>query len=188
MSDEFNNYDHSGQDPNEHSYDETSTHSYDDTYYYNDNVSRSYEETPSPNGLGIASLVCGILALITFCMCINIPLGIVSIILGIIQIVKYEKKGMAIAGIVTSAISIIAFGILALFGGLTYQRMLENGDLMQFYEDIYEMQDEDGNISDEDLQDYLDDMFEDEEYYDDEYYDDEYYDDHTHSDHSGHEL
>jgi hypothetical protein len=59
---------------------------------------------------------------------------------------------------------------------------------MQFYEDIYEMQDEDGNISDEELQDYLDDLFEDEEYYDDEFYDDGYYDDHTHSDHSGHEL
>lgn len=87
-------------------------------------------ETPSYNGtvdyssgkgqgkgFGIASMVCGILALITCCMwCTVIPLGIVAIVLGILQIVKNESKGMAIAGIVCAAIGLILFISLSIYG------------------------------------------------------------------------
>ncbi len=57
-------------------------------------------------GLGIASMICGIVSLIGCCGAwyIGVPCGIVAIILGIVQIVKNESKGMAIAGIVCGAI------------------------------------------------------------------------------------
>lgn len=71
----------------------------------------SFYHSSSPSGgsgFGIASMVLGILALVFFCGCINIPLAIISIILAIIQMSrKGEGKGFAIAGIVTSVVSVI---------------------------------------------------------------------------------
>ena len=58
-------------------------------------------------GFGIASLVLGILSIFTFACCINYLLSLLAIIFGIIQIVKSEKKGFAIGGIITAVISII---------------------------------------------------------------------------------
>ncbi|MCI7131764.1 MAG: DUF4190 domain-containing protein [Lachnospiraceae bacterium] len=67
-----------------------------------------HSSQPNRNGFGIASMVLGILALVFFCGCINIPLAIISIIFGIIHINrKTGSIGFAIAGIVTSAISVI---------------------------------------------------------------------------------
>ncbi|MGN0342553.1 MAG: DUF4190 domain-containing protein [Roseburia sp.] len=66
------------------------------------------QNKPVGNGLGIASLVLGILSLVLFCSCVNIITGILAIVFGIVQLVKGGNKGMPIAGIVTSAISIIA--------------------------------------------------------------------------------
>ena len=61
-------------------------------------------------GFGIASLVLGVISLILFCSCINIVLAVVSIIFGIIQLVQKDApKGMAIAGIITSCLSIVLF-------------------------------------------------------------------------------
>lgn len=58
-------------------------------------------------GFGIASLVLGILALCTFCLCINVVFAILSIIFGIIQLVQDGPKGLAVGGIVTSGLSIL---------------------------------------------------------------------------------
>lgn len=64
-------------------------------------------------GLGIASMVCGILAMLLLCPLVPFiallglaPLlfGLVALALGIVQIVKNEDKGMAIAGIVCGAV------------------------------------------------------------------------------------
>ena len=63
---------------------------------------------PEGNGFGIASMVLGILAIVFVCGCINIPLAIISIIFAIIHINrKTGSIGFAIAGIVTSTISVI---------------------------------------------------------------------------------
>lgn len=63
---------------------------------------------PGGNGFGIASMVLGILSIVFFCGCINIPLAIMSIIFAIIHINrKTGSIGFAIAGIVTSVISVI---------------------------------------------------------------------------------
>lgn len=61
----------------------------------------------SGTGFGIASLVCGILSLFTFACCVNFLLALAAIILGIVQLVRCQKKGLAIGGIVTAAISIV---------------------------------------------------------------------------------
>ena len=59
--------------------------------------------------MAVASMVLGIVSLITFCwFYIAIPCAIVSLILGTVSIKKQERgKGMAIAGIVTSAIALV---------------------------------------------------------------------------------
>lgn len=75
-----------------------------------DNYSQEPQSNESGKGMAITSMVLGIIALvICLCFILSIPLGIVSIILAIIVLVKKKNgKSFAIAGIVTSAISIIA--------------------------------------------------------------------------------
>ena len=88
-------------------YDQTAQQTYSGSYYQ--------KEKPAGNGFGIASMVLGILALVFFCGCINIPLAIISIIFAIVHINrKTGSIGFAIAGIVTSAISVILTVILIL--------------------------------------------------------------------------
>lgn len=60
-------------------------------------------------GLGIASMVLGIISLVGFCSCTTIITGIIGIVFGIIQIARNSKKSMAITGIITSALAILAF-------------------------------------------------------------------------------
>lgn len=80
-------------------------YSYQGGYQY-----QNYDEPPKESmGFGIASLVLGIIALVLFCSCFNILLAILSIIFGIIHLVRCrEGKGFAIAGIVMSVLSVIA--------------------------------------------------------------------------------
>ncbi|HOV40538.1 MAG TPA: DUF4190 domain-containing protein [Oscillospiraceae bacterium] len=64
---------------------------------------------PAKSGLSIASMVLGILSILFFCIpYISIPLAIVGLILGIISLVKKQGgKGMAIAGVICSAIGFV---------------------------------------------------------------------------------
>lgn len=96
-------------------------------------------------GLGIASMVCGILSIVLVCCSGYIPflpivLGVVAVILGIVQIVKNESKGMAIAGIICGAIGvvmyiallIIGFAVLGALGGeLDYNELLRQLEDME---------------------------------------------------------
>lgn len=76
---------------------------------------------PKDSGLAIASLVLGILSLLSSCCIfyVSIVLAIVSLVLGIVSLAgKHGGKGMAIAGIVLSSISVllgIAVGVLFSF-------------------------------------------------------------------------
>lgn len=66
-------------------------------------------------GFGIASLVIGIISLLTsFTIVFPYILGPLAIIFGIIQLVKKYSKGMSIAGIILGALSIIASIIISL--------------------------------------------------------------------------
>lgn len=64
------------------------------------------EVSSGERGFGIASMVLGIIALVLFFSFVNIPLAILSIIFGIIQLTRKAPKGMAISGIVMSTISL----------------------------------------------------------------------------------
>lgn len=67
------------------------------------------------NGVAVASLIIGILSLITVCLS---PLGIVAVVLGFVGLGKAKKiggagKGMAIGGIVTGILALIVAVLLA---------------------------------------------------------------------------
>ena len=115
-----NSYGQSGYGENSYSqsaYNQNSYHqgSYgQNAHQTNTNGGSFYHSSqPNRNGFGIASMVLGILALVFFCGCINIPLAIIAIIFAIIHINrKTGSNGFAIAGIVTSVISVILTVIL----------------------------------------------------------------------------
>lgn len=69
-------------------------------------------------GLGIASMVLGIISLVLFCIpYICFPGGIISIILGGVNLAKKNPgKGMAIAGLVCSIVSIGLYIIFTIIG------------------------------------------------------------------------
>lgn len=76
-------------------------------------------------GLGVASMVCGILALLLSCCVPYLPiiLAIVAIALGGVGINKNSGKNMAIAGLVCGVVSLIP-GILLVAGVLSFATML----------------------------------------------------------------
>ncbi|WP_075720987.1 DUF4190 domain-containing protein [Roseburia sp. 499] len=97
-------------------------------------------------GLGTASMICGIFSILTLCgsfvtvyinpvlammMYLAPVLGIVAIVLGIVQLVKNESKGMAIAGIVCGAVGLLIFigliciGLWAISSGL-YDKIMSS--------------------------------------------------------------
>ncbi len=85
-------------------------------------------------GYGIASLICGILSLVTCCCCFpSMPLAVVSIVMGILQIKKGTAKGMAIAGIVCSAIGLVLMFISIAMGFV----MDTSGDFTDYYRNYY---------------------------------------------------
>ena len=72
-------------------------------------------------GLGIASMVCGIVSLIGCCgmWYVSLPCAIVAIVLGIVQIVKNDARGMAIAGIICGGLG-IALTVLVIVGVMAF--------------------------------------------------------------------
>lgn len=95
-------------------------------------------------GFGIASLVLGIISIFTFFCCINYILAVIAIVLGIVQIVKSSKKGLAIGGIVTAVISIIGATIFwVLIGSVGASEMGSMQDYMEEYMQDYMQQESD---------------------------------------------
>ena len=75
-----------------------------------------YNSQNNNEGLGIASMVMGILSLVTGCMGIGFLLAILGLIFGIVSQSKC-KNGFAVAGIVTSSIGLISsFPLFFLIG------------------------------------------------------------------------
>lgn len=72
----------------------------------------------SSTGLAVASMVLGIISLVLFCIpYICFPTGIIGIILGAVSLgSKKGGKGMAIAGLVCSAVSMTIYIVLAVSG------------------------------------------------------------------------
>ena len=118
---------------------------YTNTSYGNGGTDYNYGQSNGNNkseseGFGIASLVLGIITALMFCTCISWITGILAIIFGILQLVKGNKKGMAIVGLITGGIgfvvSIILY-ILIFFAGFgSYSNY--NDIYNHIYDDIYD--------------------------------------------------
>jgi hypothetical protein len=89
----------------------------------------SYRPGPSlpvTNGLAIASMVCGILSLVFFCLCGGVFLGIPGVICGHLSLSQLQNpensqagKSMAIAGLICGYIGIIIFVVMMLTSGIS---------------------------------------------------------------------
>lgn len=92
-------------------------------------------------GLGIASLVIGIISLMCFCTGLNVILAILAIVFGIVQLATCESKGLAIGGIVMAAISIVLTAITygLLFSNVTFTDMMKE-EVQQNFQDDEDMQ------------------------------------------------
>ena len=77
-----------------------------------------YNNQNNNEGLGIASMVMGILSFVTGCVGLGFLLAILGLVFGIASQSK-SKNGFAVAGIVTSAIGLISAIPLFLLIGLT---------------------------------------------------------------------
>ena len=86
------------------------------------------------NGFGLAAMILGIISVVFFCSCINIPMAIVGIILAIVSITQYEEHTMGIIGLILCIISIVLF---IGFYGLS----IANDDFDDVIEDYYYTQD-----------------------------------------------
>lgn len=76
------------------------------------------EQNDGKQGMSIASLVLGIIALVFWCAWpISITCSILAVIFGILRMKKMPGKGMAIAGFITG---IIALSFWIIFFGLVF--------------------------------------------------------------------
>ena len=75
------------------------------------NNAQQPQQQPQKQGLSIASMVLGIVALVLFCLWfISIPCSILAIIVGVIGM-KKGGKGMAIAGLVLGIVALVPAGL-----------------------------------------------------------------------------
>lgn len=77
------------------------------------------QNTPKSNGLAIASMVLGIIALVLSCCVPYVPilLGLLAVILGGVSLAKKQGgKGMAIAGLICGIITLIPSILLLVTG------------------------------------------------------------------------
>lgn len=109
-------------------------------YNYRQPAGRYGSNKSESEGFGIASLVLGIITVLLFCTCISWITGILAIIFGIIQLVKGNKKGMAIAGLITGGIGFIVSVILYILIFFTGIGSYSNYDDIynHIYDDIYD--------------------------------------------------
>lgn len=99
---------------------------------------RDYGQNEKKLGMGIASLVLGIISLVFFCSCCNVITGVLAIIFGIIQLVKYKPhgKGLAIGGIVTAVLSIV---FLLIFWVVVGSNTALQNSILDEYKEIYDL-------------------------------------------------
>jgi hypothetical protein len=102
---------------------------------YNQNQYQ-YQEPKGSNAMAVASLVCGIVALlISCCWFISLPLSITSVVLGIIVLnKKKEGRTLAIIGIILGAATILICILLVALSAYMYSN---NSGFMNYYKEFY---------------------------------------------------
>lgn len=85
-------------------------------------------------GLGIASFVLSILSVLTMCYIVfSVIFGVIALMLGIMSLIIEKKNGMAIAGVIISAVSLILTLVLYLVLGVMDVNLLYVPD---YYKDF----------------------------------------------------
>lgn len=107
---------------------------YNNSYPYNNyNRPREYG-----NGLGIASMVCGIISIVGLCACLGPLMGILAIVFGAIQLNRTKRsKELSIAGIITGAIGILLSLIIAILITINVKIISNTPNMNEIYDDIY---------------------------------------------------
>lgn len=94
-------------------------------------------EAPKKNTCGIISMILGILSVVLACCCyyLAIPLGVASVILGIVSMKKQEStKGFAIAGIILGCVGFI-FAVVTVISAIYMQKSGMYDEIMRQYMD-----------------------------------------------------
>lgn len=90
-------------------------------------ITQPTEFTEEKKGMSIASMVLGIVGLVAWCIPLfGYPVSILAIIFGVIG-KKKGARGMAIAGIIMGAISLVITIINSILGAILYTSMLNSG-------------------------------------------------------------
>ena len=113
---------------------------------------KEVKESKNKEGLGKASIVIGIISLILSITCIifipiiiSLPLSIVGLVLGIVNVAKRGKKfaGIILNGIATINACVLAFVVapivlgLGLFAGIVNEANKEGSDTNKFFNQLY---------------------------------------------------
>ena len=111
-----------------------SSNYYDAGYQGGASYNDTYTEGGGYIGFAIASLICGIVSMLCCtCGCMNLPLSIAAVILGIITITKnYDGRGMAIAGLITGGLGLV-------LGIIMTSVIAADGDFQRSFEEIFEL-------------------------------------------------
>lgn len=111
-------------------------------YQYNNAYQQPVPSQPG-KGMGIASMVLGIIALIVSAVACCMPfgyllaslLGILSIVFGIIAIAKKSGRGMGIAGIICSVVGLLLAIVMLVFSILLGVGVAASSDYADDYDD-----------------------------------------------------
>ena len=114
--------------------DSGSSNYYDAGYQGGASYTETYTEGGGNIGFSIASLICGILSMLCcMCGCMNLPLSIAAVVLGIITITKhYDGKGMAIAGLITGGLGLV-------LGVIMTGMWVSSGESQELMDEIMDM-------------------------------------------------
>lgn len=98
-----------------------------------------YGQPPQRNGQALASMIFGILALVSCCIpFVQFPLAVVTIVLVILSKKKRPLTGFAIAGLVLGIISVICSICMTFYLGYVF-RMLNDPEVWKLYEEMMEL-------------------------------------------------
>lgn len=143
------NYDNNMNYNNNTNYD---NNNYNNNSYYNGEAPDYSSGKGQGHGFGIAAMICGIISLIGCCIWfVSIPAAIAAIILGIVQIVKNQPKGMAIAGIVCGVFGLLLTIITVVASLLFMNSVAENP---QLYEDMMDRIMQEYGVTEDMLEEY----------------------------------
>ncbi len=101
---------------------------YSQSYDATDYTQADYPPTGGKKGFAIASMICGIVALLCCCSGFgDFALAIAAVVLGIITLVKgFDGRDMALTGVITGAVGLILaliMGILSVSAGCLTEMM-----------------------------------------------------------------